>query len=92
MDMTPWSRAEALPQSAIAAYPNPNSTGVLTIESQSDARLQRIRVLSVDGQLLRDERRLPSSVHELRLPREAGVYLVEIETNKGLLTKRVVRQ
>ena len=70
----------------VAVYPNPTS-GNVKIEAEG---LQRIQVYNTLGQLV-ESHQADGDVLECDLSRHvAGVYLVRMETAKGIATKRVV--
>ena len=70
----------------VAVYPNPTN-GVVSIKAEG---LQRIEVYNTLGQLV-ESRQADGDIFECDLSRRvAGVYLVRMETAKGIATKRVV--
>lgn len=68
-------------------YPNPVS-GVLFIDGIDIQNLENLRIYSVNGQIM-----LESNMLELDMSGfQSGIYFLEITTNKGSLTKLVVKE
>jgi hypothetical protein len=73
--------------SELSVFPNPTS-GKVTIEWDVN-RIRRLTVSDLKGSILIEEF-LNNSVDLSAL--ENGIYLISIETDKGLLTTKVVKE
>lgn len=78
---------EAFLQRAVRVFPNPAPGGQCVIQADG-AELQRVRVFDLKGRLLQT---LPAGTNKLQLPRP-GIFMLEITTDKGTLTKKVISQ
>jgi hypothetical protein len=78
-------------QAEISLYPNPTKGMFdLAIDSQTLLNVKSIEVLNVLGQKLLDLN--ISEIQKVNLTSERpGVYFIQIKTNTGMITKRVVR-
>ncbi len=81
------------PENDITVYPNP-VTDRLTIESK-DATIEMYSLYNMNGQLIQSEdlKNRAGTQYEIyfnQLP--AGVYILKIKTNEGLVSKRVIRK
>ena len=68
--------------------PNPNLTGVLLLHHDKNVEVQKVKIYSQSGSLLQI---LDHSLSEIKLPFEKGFYLLEIQTNKGIVVEKVLR-
>ena len=80
----------AMSGSEIDVYPNPNNTGLLKLKNLPLGDL-RFRILTRDGKLLNDYKGNRSTLKEIELPKNSGVYILEIESDGLIFRKRVVR-
>ena len=84
----PYSVGTSSPNAnlAIGVYPNPTVDGWLNIDLPREATLEAVRIFDLKGTLL-------GTTDELRfeLPKMKGAYLIELRTDAGLVTKRVLR-
>jgi hypothetical protein len=72
------------------AYPNPTS-GVLYINMEDQAMIRSVRVMGVNGQEMLSMEDVDRSFTELDLTAlNAGYYFVQINTDRGLATQKVV--
>lgn len=67
-------------------YPNPTS-GTLTIEAED---IENVSIYNVLGEIMFKASANVSSLEYDFLPHGAGVYIVKIQTKKGMVTKQVV--
>jgi hypothetical protein len=83
---------EELPQQgACRVFPNP-SDGVITL-SCSGSALKSVRIYDITGRLLYEAGDMPvDGALNLELPAESGMYLLEVFTQDGPFTARVVRR
>ncbi|HTO16942.1 MAG TPA: T9SS type A sorting domain-containing protein [Edaphocola sp.] len=79
--------------SKINIFPNPNKTGVLNIASEKGIKINRITIYNLLGQLVNsfnvpDHER---NEYQMMLPNELvnGIYNIQIETEKGLVNKKL---
>lgn len=78
---------------AIQIYPNPNSNGQLNINSGKDIALKSIVFVNITGQTVHTESDLSKGleVHQVNIPAHLanGMYMLKIDTDKGMITKKV---
>ena len=75
---------------SLRVYPNPASN-FINIDNQSAARIQKIQIIAIDGQLINqfsDENTTRINITELT----AGIYYLRIETNEGVTIKKIVKK
>lgn len=70
----------------IGVYPNPTVDGWLNVDLPLGAKLEGIRIFDLNGRLLGTAEQLYFELPELR-----GAYLIEIRTDVGVVTQRVLR-
>ena len=73
----------------ISLYPNPVQD-ILNLSTQSDKYINSVQVYDLLGKLVTQEKNNPQQIDVSLLKR--GVYLVKIETDKGVITKKVVKE
>ncbi len=72
-----------------SAYPNPASSDV-TITSEDN--INRLKVFSITGQMLVD-RKINNSQTQLDVSSlESGIYMISIETDEEVMTKKFIKQ
>jgi hypothetical protein len=76
----------------IAIYPNP-TTGKLEIKND-ESRIMNVEILDVTGRKLPSHHLIiSSSHHQLNISHlQAGIYFVQIQTENGTITKRIVKE
>jgi hypothetical protein len=79
--------AEAFLQKAVRVFPNPAPGGFCAVQA-SGVDVRGIKVFDIKGRLLQT---LPAGSNQVQLPR-AGIFLLEVTTDKGKVLKRVVSQ
>ena len=72
-------------KSEVLVYPNP-TTGELRVES-GELKVESVEVFDVYGKRRKGEKELVINISEL----EAGVYFVKITTEKGVVTKKIIK-
>lgn len=77
-------------QKSINLHPNP-SKGKVRIRTGQGITVESIAFINSVGAVLRFENALNESL-ELELPEEKGIYFLRMQTNKGTVVKRIVRQ
>lgn len=89
-DLTTINVRERSPLERLQVYPNPTSTGVITLAGMEQlSSTVDVAVFGLSGRMYRDFTPQTSSV--LELPHERGVYMVVFRTAEGALqTHRVV--
>ena len=75
----------SLISNGLRIFPNPNN-GQFTIEA-SDFEIKNIKIMDSYGALLAQSSGINVDINNLC---ENGLYLVEVETNKGLMRKKIV--
>jgi len=83
--------------SSFDIYPNPTqANGDVTIAiSSDDQKALNITVKSIDGKLLQSGNQIINAGAnrlKLQLPQQTGIYLIQLQSENGLLTKRVFKQ
>jgi hypothetical protein len=76
--------------SNLAAYPNPTINGSVTIDTKGILKLNRITAYDINGRKVLEENLEGVSKTKFQLPGETGVYVVKVETNKGVRIFRVL--
>lgn len=79
---------ENLLENSIAIFPNPTSQ-ILTIKVSQNIKLQRLSIYNISGQVLLSSK-TANSIDVSSLAN--GLYFLQIETNKGTLTKKFIKQ
>ena len=72
---------------SIKVYPNPVVSN-LRIELSSDNRIELVRFYDLSGKLVKTNNDNDIDVSEL----SSGVYLINVQTKKGVVTKRIVKK
>ncbi len=81
---------ETIPQNAISIYPNP-TTGKITLDfAQADIR--ELKITNLTGKILFEKTDVqPNETIDLSgLP--GGIYILNVRTDNGLLTRKVVKE
>lgn len=75
----------------IKLFPNP-TTGILTIET-GELKIQSIEIIDVYGKKISTHHLINSSSNQIDISHfSAGIYFVKIETDKGQVVKKVVKE
>lgn len=78
-------------ESEIKVYPNP-FTNTLTIENLNrENQFRNVQILSLDGRILLNQTLQNVEIEQVNTPLSMGIYFLKIETNKGVLVKKVVK-
>jgi len=80
---------DEIDQNAVSIYPNPN-LGLFNVV-WNDIEIDAINVYNVQGQLVNRVDMISAS-KSIELKLSAGLYHVQCESNKGLITKKVIVQ
>lgn len=75
------------PNSGIQVFPSLSTDGNVRIQVSEDVQLRRVQVWDSTGRLVWDQ-----PTRALWLPADRGVYFVAIETNRGRVVRKVLRQ
>ena len=75
-----------LPAHLISIFPNPSASGVMHMRVEGGVRVQRVRVFDSLGNVVWVSKGLPESIS---LPGK-GVFFVEVQTQKGVWTEKVI--
>ncbi len=73
-------------RSDVSIYPNPSSSGIITITSNSI--IEKIEVYDLGGRLIQSQN--GNSVNETLTLSSKGIYLVKLLTNNQTLTQKVI--
>jgi hypothetical protein len=82
---------ETLSEKSVKLYPNPNK-GTFTIETESELIMNAIKVYDISGkQVFSEEMQKENRIHQLKVNSlETGIYIVQIETEKGSIYKKMI--
>lgn len=69
-------------------YPNPTENQIIVDAGQEN--IKRLTVNDISGKQLVDVQSINTQKHQLNLDLEAGIYLVQVYTAKGVVTKKMV--
>lgn len=69
----------------LSIYPNP---AINEVNIQSNQKIKTVRLLDLKGQLIKQTNENSISIEELN----AGVYLVQVTTTQGVITKKIVKR
>ena len=75
---------------AIKVYPNPTQQTIYIDLGEIEA--VSIDVYSADGKLVQQELTIQGNLHQIELPKTAGVYLLKITTSQGNSYHKVIRE
>ncbi|MGV3539108.1 MAG: T9SS type A sorting domain-containing protein [Rufibacter sp.] len=88
----PLSSASEALAAKLRVYPNP-TTGDVFVSTQGDFKIEGLQVLSISGQKVLEKGKLNTFTEKLNVTGLAkGVYIIQIQTNKGQLHSRLVVQ
>jgi hypothetical protein len=74
----------------VSIYPNP-STGALNLVSKGNNPIEKVEFYSTSGQLVRQENKIGSGLYTIsELDLAAGMYIVNVHFNDGLVTKKLM--
>lgn len=91
--LTPnMSIQEAETGSAITIGPNPSPDGFFRFTASAGIEIQGVRVFNPAGQLIDQFRNPGPAQWEYLLRGPSGLYLVELETNRGRFVKKVIKR
>ena len=76
---------------AVSIYPNPTTDNINIDFSSPQASIQ-LRIYDALGQLVFDKRYTQRDLIQVALPQVSGLYLLELQTNKGSAAFRVVKE
>ena len=76
---------------ALLIGPNPTLEGFLKISSQTGMQIRSVRVYLSNGQPVESFTRLNVTEWEYLLRGAAGQYILQVETDKGTFTKKVIK-
>ena len=75
----------------ITIYPNPTTENIQVDFGQIEKEIS-IKVYSTDGRLVLYKNQIQGALYQLKLPKTTGVYILEIETNKGISHYKVIKE
>ncbi|MCC6460221.1 MAG: hypothetical protein IT260_07105 [Saprospiraceae bacterium] len=85
--VTPVSAKETAAAAGIQVFPTLSSDGRVRIQLGPGVSLRRVQVWNAGGQLVWNR-----VATEVQLPEARGVYWLDVQTNKGRATQKVIRQ
>ena len=80
-----------LPDTAIIMYPNP-SKSVLNISANIVIKYMTVSIYATDGKLIKTHHLNNLTSTQITMPKVKGLYLVRIQTDKGLMQKTIIRE
>jgi serine protease len=88
------SSLPVLPESDFKVFPNPFSNTLTVQNLNKETSFRTVQLLSIDGRIIySDTLKSVENDHIItpNLPLSMGIYFVKIETNQGVLVKKVVK-
>lgn len=82
--------AEVSDEDGVKLYPNP-SDGMFHIES-GKSKMKRVNVINLLGENIYSKELLGLNISTINLTAPLGVYFVEVETEKGVMRKKFVKE
>lgn len=79
---------ETLLSQSVDVYPNP-AQGYFNIETY-EAKMKQITVIDIQGKAVVERNVSDNNVNIVTTQLETGIYLIKIDTDKGMVTKRLV--
>lgn len=79
---------EELSSLNVNLYPNPTENQIIVDAGQEN--IKRLTVNDISGKQLVDVQSINTQKHQLNLGLDAGIYLVQVYTAKGVVTKKMV--
>ncbi len=76
---------------AVYTYPNP-SLGEVQVRLQDQANNIDISLVDVEGKIVLRRQDLQEQEFQITLPETKGVYWLQVRTDKGLVTKKLIKQ
>lgn len=88
--VTPVSVKNLANEGSIKVFPTLSSDGRVNVRAAGNIQIRRVQVWDSAGRMVWDK---PfSSGDPIQLPRQSGVYFVAVETGKGKVVEKVVRE
>jgi len=79
-------------ENIILIYPNP-TTGILVIASEAKQSIKNIKITDITGKIILSPFVKGAGGLEIDLtPQPSGIYLLKIETEKGVYTEKIIKQ
>lgn len=76
----------------VIIYPNPTS-GIINISTEKSNLIQNIKLLSLDGKLIYKKDAIKNSNNKLNLDDlSKGIYILFIQTENGIITKKIIKK
>jgi hypothetical protein len=72
-------------------YPNPTKNGKISVTGFNED-LSGIKIYNLKGQLFNSQiLNIRKNIFEIELPSEPGIYIIQLNTNHGIINKRILR-
>jgi serine protease len=88
------SSLSSLPQTDFSVYPNPFSNTLTIQKLNQETQFRNVQILSLDGRILLNQTLQNVENEYVITPKEPlsmGIYFLKIETDKGVLVKKIVK-
>ncbi len=76
----------------IKVYPNPTTRRVFLDFSATEIRQATLTIYSIDGKIMQQPTFIQGTLHQLDLPTIAGVYILAIQSEKGIQHYKVIKE
>ncbi len=87
--VSPVSTLNANKDSLLSIYPNPTMDGKVILKTMEDLRISELSILNSAGVVVRRMNTLTEK--QIDLPEENGLYIFVFKTNKGILSRKVIK-
>ncbi len=72
----------------LKVFPNPTSDGWVSISKPADVDIIEIKIYDFTGRLVKE---VKNNFEQVRLPENGGLFLLEIETERGRVVRKILR-
>lgn len=72
----------------LKVFPNPTSDGWISISKPSEVEINKVKIYDFTGRLSKE---INSNFDQVRLPENGGIFLLEIETERGRVVRKILK-
>ena len=72
----------------LKVFPNPTSDGWISISKPADVNIIAINIYDFTGRLVKE---VKNGFGQVRLPEHGGLFLLEVETERGRVVRKILR-